>query len=242
MKSILTKIAGFLIAALPFVFVSCEQDSDMHLALAVDHTALNLKQEGGTTNFTIYSTGEWNVVLSKPVDWMSLSVLAGKGKGNVEISSSPNYGVVRRVDLIIQGQGETKIIKLTQSGEDVIFNFVEEMKIGKDAQTLKALFESNLGPEMVSVRDSIAYQKFLLPDEDEEDAPEAEVDWISGIDLTEEGFLKAEVKANEGNRPRKAQIWLIYEDAREKVHKAYLDIVQDIVTIDPAPMPEEGEK
>lgn len=213
------------------LFLACEQESDMNLPLAVDHVALDLKQNGGTTNFIIYSTGEWSVSLSKPVDWVSLSVLAGHGKGNVEISVSPNYGVVRRVDLIINGQGETKVIKLTQTGKDVIFNFVEGVNIGKDASRVKAVFENNLGVELANVRDSIAYKKYLFSDEDDEDVPEPEGGWISDIDLSEDGFVNFSVSENTSEeRPRKAEIWLIYEDAREKVHKASVEIIQDIVT------------
>ena len=105
--------------SLPLAFTSCEMKSDMEIPLGVDTEALVLGQEGGSTNFTIYSTMDWNVKLSKPVEWMSLSALRGHGKGNVEISTPPNYGVVRCVDLLILGGGDTLTVKLTQKGEGV---------------------------------------------------------------------------------------------------------------------------
>lgn len=224
--------------SLTLAFASCEMKSDMEIPLAVDTEALTLGKEGGSTNFSIYSTSDWNVKLSKPVEWMSLSNLRGHGKGNVEISTPPNYGVVRRVDLIIIGGSDTLTVKLTQEGESVIFNFKDRVRIGKESQLLKAVFENNLGAEIEFVQDSVAYKKYVFPDEDDEDVTELPTDWISGIDLSEDGFLKANIAANTGDRPRRAEIWLIYTDAREREHKAFLNLVQDVVTIGP----EDGEE
>ena len=237
MKKYLLKLAGMLVMSLPLAFTSCEMKSDMEIPLGVDTEALVLGQEGCSTNFTIYSTMDWNVKLSKPVEWMSLSALRGHGKGNVEISTPPNYGVVRCVDLLILGGGDTLTVKLTQKGEGVIFNFKEKVRIGKEAQSLKAVFENNLREELQYVQDSVAYKKYIFPDEDDEDVAEPETAWISGVKLTKDGFLEANITENTGTRPRKAEIWLIYMDANEKEHKAFLSLVQDIVTI----IPEEDE-
>lgn len=66
---------------------------------------------------------------------------------------------------------------------------------------------------------------------------EPDVAWVSRVKLTKDGFLEANITENTGTRPRKAEIWLIYTDANEKEHKAFLSLVQDIVTI----IPEEDE-
>ena len=56
--------------SLPLAVTSCEMKSDMDIPLGVDTEALVLGKEGGSTNFTIYSTMDWKVELSKKVEWI----------------------------------------------------------------------------------------------------------------------------------------------------------------------------
>ena len=56
MKKYLLKLTGLLAMSLTLAFASCEMKSDTEIPLAVDTEALTLRKEGGSTNFSIYST------------------------------------------------------------------------------------------------------------------------------------------------------------------------------------------
>ena len=94
----------------------CEIDSDLDLPLALNAGGYQLDAIGGNTNVMVYSTGKWHVKLEYPVNWASLSRIAGEGNGDFNFAYSQNYGAARRANVLVSRGSQVDTVKMVQLG------------------------------------------------------------------------------------------------------------------------------
>lgn len=110
MKRISVIFAALALAA------SCDKPFEMDLPLSVAQRNISLTKDAGSTHLLVYSDGEWTASFSEPVEWASLNKVSGYGNSDLVFTYSANYGIARRVGIVLS-KGELRdTVLMTQAG------------------------------------------------------------------------------------------------------------------------------
>lgn len=198
------------------IFVSCEDDSDMDLSLAVNSNGLKLPATGGSTHIMVYSTGEWKAEFLQPVDWASINKVEEKGNSSIFFTYSQNFGAARKVIINLMKENETEQIAVVQEGVTPTLKFpVTKYTVPKTSLPHRFNLTSNLKHNLDSIKVNILYDD------------ETSEDWVSNIEIAEESFSFYALENNLGET-RSARVTLSFTDGLDKEYSTFVDITQSM--------------
>ena len=113
-KSIIAAFAAFV--AFTMVMTGCVKDYEMDLPLAVTSRDLQLEKTAGSTHVLVYADGEWTAHLTRPVKWASLDRNSGYGNHEFVFSYTANYGISRKVGVVLKKGALLDTVVFTQAG------------------------------------------------------------------------------------------------------------------------------
>ncbi|MBQ9311099.1 MAG: BACON domain-containing protein [Bacteroidales bacterium] len=95
---------------------ACDKPYEYNLPLSVTAHNLTLPSDAGSTHIMVYASGEWKASLAGEVDWAALSKLSGEGVNDLVFSYSANYGIARRVGVVLESGSDRDTVFVTQKG------------------------------------------------------------------------------------------------------------------------------
>ena len=104
------------ILAVVLMISACDKPYQMDLPLSVAGRKISLTKDAGSTHVLVYSTGEWTARFEKEVKWASLDRTSGDGNGEVVLTYGANYGIARRVGIVLESKGLRDTVSLIQAG------------------------------------------------------------------------------------------------------------------------------
>ena len=108
------KIAIFITALA--LFASCDKPYKMDLPLSVAQRNIPLSKDAGSTHVLVYADGDWTATFTEPVDWASLNKVSGYGNSDLVFTYSANYGIARRVGIVLSKDELRDTVVMTQAG------------------------------------------------------------------------------------------------------------------------------
>ena len=109
------KIIALTLAAV-FGLAACDKPFEYDIPLSVTARNLTLSADAGSTHVMVYATGVWTASLSEEVDWASLNKLSGEGTNDLVFSYAANYGIARRVGIVLASGSKRDTVFMTQTG------------------------------------------------------------------------------------------------------------------------------
>lgn len=109
-KSLVAAVAASVMIA------SCDKPYELDIPLAVSTRDIQLTKAAGSTHVLVYSTGDWTASFTDKVDWASLDRLSGSGNSEFVFSYSENYGIARRVGIVLKTSEAVDTVFMTQAG------------------------------------------------------------------------------------------------------------------------------
>lgn len=264
MKTIFNKqkksVVGAVIAMLAFTSVvttGCQKDFELDLPLAVSSRELSLTKDAGSTHVLVYSNGEWTARFTRNVKWASLNKQQGYGNHEIIFTYAANYGVSRKIGVVLQKGDLADTVMFTQAGAisepSLAFN-KSTVSLLKAPSPVFAPISTNLRYCIDDLEATVTYyDENGLANEPvpvvtraegdetegegtgegeeggEEEGPQAiPVDpWISNVSISYEG-VSFEVLENATGFPRQADLTIFITDAQDVVTRATLSILQGI--------------
>lgn len=110
MKRISVILAAIALAA------ACDKPFEMDLPLSVAQRSISLSKDAGETHVLVYADGEWTASFTEPVEWASLNKVSGYGNSDLVFSYSSNYGIARRVGIVLSKGDLRDTVNMTQAG------------------------------------------------------------------------------------------------------------------------------
>lgn len=233
LKNILrTALAGIAAGALA---VSCNDKFDLELPLSVNSHKLSIPKESGSTHILVYSDGKWTAGFTEAADWVSLNKLSGEGNHDLVLSWSANYGIARKVGIVLNKGSLCDTITVTQAGSlsDISLGFSNSaMNLLKTSASISAPISTNL---MYDLDRITAETLFLGAEGDtlaivkmgEEEAASGYEPWLTAKAITSKNF-KFDVTENTSEAPRTAVITMYVEDATGENRKSSMTVTQGI--------------
>lgn len=117
MKNIINKTKAVVAAVLIVVMAtltSCYQKFEESWDLAIDGEQKTFSYEEGMFSVACYTTGRWTARLDRDIVWGHLENTSGHGTGYVRFYYTLNTSVSRSVNLILEANGKSKVIRLIQ--------------------------------------------------------------------------------------------------------------------------------
>lgn len=188
--------AALLCAALAF---SCQKPYKFDHTIAVNQDMVELPVQSGTTPVIVYSSGDWTARLSENVEWATLEKTTGTGIGNVVFNWADNGGRARRVDIIVESEGETQVVKMIQ----IAGNTEPFMYLSFNASSISKIQDHAVIPVTTNLTDTELSHSFVEI---------ADADWISNVKVSKAGF-EFDVEENISSAAREATIHFENEDA-----------------------------
>lgn len=88
----------------------------MDLPLSVAQRNISLSKEAGSTHVLVYADGDWTATFTEPVSWASLNKVSGTGNSDLVFTYSANYGINRRVGIVLQKDNLRDTVVMNQAG------------------------------------------------------------------------------------------------------------------------------
>ncbi len=110
MKKTLIILTSLLLLA------SCDKPFQMDLPLSVAQRNISLTKDAGSTHVLVYADGEWTATFTEPVGWASLNKVSGYGNSDLVFTYSANYGIARRVGIVLAKDELRDTVVMTQAG------------------------------------------------------------------------------------------------------------------------------
>lgn len=209
-------ILVFAILALTLGLGSCQNVFEFDRPLGITAENLSLKNLSGSTHIIVYSNGAWTAELEGDSSWSSINKLSGEGTADIVFSYSANYGVARKVDLVLRSGEDEKRITLKQAAGNgspsLNLEYSEITALGAKS-TCQVPLNTNLKYDLVAVETEVAYGD-EEDEEDEEETVKSDIDWIKNVEFTDES-LTFDVDEFSGSEPRKARVILSLIDAND---------------------------
>ena len=105
-----------LIFSLFAVFASCDKPFELDLPLSVAQRNISLSKEAGSTHVLVYADGDWTATFTEPVSWASLNKVSGTGNSDLVFTYSANYGINRKVGIVLQKDNLRDTVMMNQTG------------------------------------------------------------------------------------------------------------------------------
>lgn len=258
MKTIFNKqkksVVGAVIAMMALTSVvttGCQKDFELDLPLAVSSRELSLTKDAGSTHVLVYSNGEWTARFTRNVKWASLNKQQGYGNHEIIFTYSANYGVSRKIGVVLQKGDLADTVVFTQAGsisEPSLAFKKSTASLLKAPSPVFAPISTNLRYCIEDLEATITYydengeanepvpvvtraegDETEGEEGGEEEGPQAiPVDpWISNVSIAYEG-VSFEVLENATGFPRQADLTIFITDANDAVTRATLSILQGI--------------
>lgn len=195
---------------------ACDKPYEFTQSVAVAQNKVELKYSNGVTPVMIYSDTDWDVSLTSHVDWASIDRTHGRGIGEVKFSYSANYGLPRKVGIVITTAEKCDTVMMVQNGiqEKPQFHFLSaSIKAPKEGGTAFIPFASDMIYNISEVVSQVEYSG-------------TETDWIGEISV-ECDKISFELADNGTGAERRAVITLRHEDATGYVRTSSIELVQD---------------
>lgn len=214
-------LAAMLLPLLAGV-TGCEKEFKMDLPLAVTARDLTLSKDAGSTHMLVYSDGNWKAHLGEDVEWASLDRKSGYGNSELVFSYSANYGISRKVAIILEKGALADTVTMTQQGT---LNEPSLYFSNPEATLLKApaRVTAPVSTDLIYMTD--AFRTKAVYYNDEGDEIEVSAPWISDITVSKSEVTYV-VSENTSGANRNAQIVLSVMDAEDKEFTAALKIAQ----------------
>lgn len=137
----------FTILSVVLLFVSCDKPFEMDLPLSVAQRKISLAKSAGSTHVLVYADGAWSAAFTEPVKWASINKLSGYGNSDIVFSYSENYGIARKVGLVLTKDDLRDTVFFSQAGLVTSPNFTvetSEVDVLQCGGTASVFAESNL--------------------------------------------------------------------------------------------------
>lgn len=224
MKKTIIFISSLLLLA------SCDKPFEMDLPLSVAQRNISLTKDAGSTHVLVYADGDWTASFTEPVEWASLSKVSGYGNSDLEFTYSANYGIARRVGIVLS-KGELRdTVVMTQAGPVSIPVYepqVAQVPLFNAAGTAVINATGNL----LYCADAVyAYAVYTKEDGTEEtvliggqDADPAH--WITSFEAEHDKF-RFGVKANTTGTAREAKLHITIANPTGMTFNKYVTVTQ----------------
>lgn len=88
----------------------------MDLPLSVAQRNISLSKEAGSTHVLVYADGDWTATFTEPILWASLNKVSGTGNSDLVFTYSANYGINRKVGIVLQKDQLRDTVWMNQTG------------------------------------------------------------------------------------------------------------------------------
>ena len=105
-----------LIFSLFALLASCDKPFEMDLPLSVDQRNISLTKDAGSTHVLVYADGDWTATFTEPISWASLNKVSGSGNSDLVFTYSANYGINRKVGIVLQKDNLRDTVWMNQTG------------------------------------------------------------------------------------------------------------------------------
>lgn len=205
-----------LASALVAMLAGCDRPFEMDLPLAVNSRLIELDKESGSTHVMVYSTGAWTAHLTENVTWASLNKLSGEGNSDLVFNYSANYGVARKVGIVLETAElkDTIFVKQKGSVTEPSFLFTNTaVGLVRSSASVRLPLTTNLQYGLENIQYKVTYDEEIGDPDDEDFVAPTNIDrWISDIVVTKSS-VTFNVKENTTDEPRVAYIRFEVYDA-----------------------------
>jgi len=104
------------ILVLAAMIAACDKPYEMDLPLSVDGRHITLSKDGGSTHVLVYSTGDWTAHFDHSVLWAAIDRTSGHGNSELIFSFGANYGIARRVGIVLESGSVRDTVFMLQNG------------------------------------------------------------------------------------------------------------------------------
>lgn len=199
---------------IPFLFASCNKETEVEPVLTVSQSSIDAPAEGSSTTIKLLCNNKWTV--SAP-DWCTVSPSGGEGNEKevqVTVTVKENAAYDGRSGSITFKSGDlTATLNVKQEADTGVVLPKNEYNISSDAQQLE-----------VTVQANVQY------------SVEIDVDWITlaKSKALETETLLFDVMSNEGYDPRTGIISIINESTDETMTITVTQVAADAILVSPA--------
>lgn len=102
--------------SLLLLLASCDRPFEMDLPLSVAQRSISLTKDAGSTHVLVYADGDWTATFTEPVGWASINKVSGYGNSDLVFTYSANYGIARRVGIVLSKDELRDTVVMTQAG------------------------------------------------------------------------------------------------------------------------------
>ena len=225
MKKVILIITSILMLA------SCDKPYQLDLPLSVAQRKISLTKDAGSTHILVYADGDWTASFTEPVSWASLSKVSGYGNNDLVFTYSANFGIARRVGIVLAKDELRDTVVLTQAGmisTPIYEPQVSQVPLFNTAGTAVVNATGNL----LYCADAVyAYAIYPKADGTEEevliDGEDSDPNhWITSFEAEHNKF-RFNVNANASGSERTAKLRLTIANPTGMVFNKYVNVSQN---------------
>lgn len=176
----------------------------------------------------VYASGHWTAKLTDTVKWASIDRLEGEGLSQVKFLYSRNYGLSRKVGIVLKGGDQIDTVMMVQASgvaEPILHFNQKEMTIAQIGGPASVGFKTNLPFNIPEFQTLIEYSDGT----DEQ--------WITDLQVFEDS-VDFQVAPNNSGFDRSASIKIFHVDGDDKTMSSSMVLIQKtdkpFISFDPA--------
>lgn len=209
---------------------SCDKSFEMDLPLSVAQRNISLTKEAGSTHVLVYADGNWTAEFTEPVKWASLNKVSGSGNSDLVFTYSANYGINRRVGIVLKKDELRDTVVMNQAGtiSQPIYNpEVSEVPLCKNAGRVTVFASGNVYYCADAIYATAIYPKAdgteeeVLISADDTDPNH----WISSFKAEYDRFSFM-TSANDSQTPRTAKVKVTINNLGGLTFNKYITLTQ----------------
>lgn len=224
-----------LIIIVPVVIAAlqgCDKPFELDLPLSVSQRHISLTKDAGSTHILVYSDDRWTASLCPAVSWASLNKLSGEGNSDLVFSYSANYGIARRVGVLLSKGDLRDTVFLTQAGPVTLASYKfykSSLDFSRAAGTLSVGVTSNLYYSTDALRVTASYtaEDGTVTDVPLTGEPAGEGSWILSARPMYDR-LEFSVAENATSMERTAKLTVTIDDPSGRPLKSILNVTQTV--------------
>lgn len=229
-KRMIMKKAILIITSI-LLLASCDKPYQLDLPLSVAQRKISLTKDAGSTHILVYADGDWTAAFTEPVNWASLNKVSGYGNNDLVFTYSANFGIARRVGIVLAKDELRDTVVLTQAGlisTPVYEPQVSQVPLFNTAGTAVVNATGNL----LYCADAVyAYAIYTKADGSEEEVlingEDADPNhWITSFEAEHDKF-RFNVDANASGSERAAKLRLTIANPTGMVFNKYVNVSQN---------------
>ena len=213
------------------MLASCDKPYQLDLPLSVAQRKISLTKDAGSTHILVYADGDWTASFTEPVSWASLNKVSGYGNNDLVFTYSANFGIARRVGIVLAKDELRDTVVLTQAGmisTPIYEPQVSQVPLFNTAGTAVVNATGNL----LYCADAVyAYAIYPKADGTEEevliDGEDSDPNhWITSFEAEHNKF-RFNVNANASGSERTAKLRLTIANPTGMVFNKYVNVSQN---------------